>query len=150
MRNDMTPEEKARCVIDDKLCQSGWVIQDLQKLNLSDSLGVAVREFPTSTGAIDYALFVDGKPVGSIEAKREDSLVFSTGIYTFLPSLLKHKELSFLVSSPIDIIYFVLPIQFLLLIMQIVFQMLSSDITILIICTFLAGACLYTFWRLLL
>ena len=69
----MTPEEKARCVIDDKLCQSGWVIQDLQKLNLSDSLGVAVREFPTSTGAIDYALFVDGKPVGSIEAKREEA-----------------------------------------------------------------------------
>ena len=45
----MTPEEKARCVIDDKLCQSGWVIQDLKRLNLTASLGVAVREFPTST-----------------------------------------------------------------------------------------------------
>ena len=60
----MTPEEKARCVIDDKLCQSGWVIQDLKRLNLTASLGVAVREFPTSTGEVDYALFVDGKPVG--------------------------------------------------------------------------------------
>ena len=59
----MTPEEKARCVIDDKLCQSGWVIQDLKRLNLTASLGVAVREFPTSTGEVDYALFVDGKPV---------------------------------------------------------------------------------------
>lgn len=69
----MTPEEKARAVIDDKLCQSGWVIQDLKKLNLSASLGVAVREFPTSTGEVDYALFVDGTPVGVVEAKREEA-----------------------------------------------------------------------------
>ena len=46
----MTPEEKARLAIDEKLNQSGWVIQDMKRLNLSASLGVAVREFPTSTG----------------------------------------------------------------------------------------------------
>ena len=68
----MTPEEIARLVIDDKLRQSGWVIQDMKKLNLSAALGVAVREFPTSTGEVDYALFVDGKPVGVAEAKREE------------------------------------------------------------------------------
>ena len=73
MRNDMTPEEKARRVIDDKLRQSGWVIQDLNRLNLSVSLGVAVREFPTSTGEVDYALFVDGRPVGVVEAKRSEA-----------------------------------------------------------------------------
>jgi len=69
----MTPEEKARCVIDDKLCQSGWVIQDLKRLNLTASLGVAVREFPTSTGEVDYALFVDGKPVGVVETKQSQA-----------------------------------------------------------------------------
>lgn len=68
----MTPEEKARLVIDDKLRQSGWVIQDMKKLNLSATLGVAVREFPTSSGEVDYALFVDEKPVGVAEAKREE------------------------------------------------------------------------------
>lgn len=68
----MTPEEKARLVIDEKLRQSGWIIQDMKKLNLSAALGVAVREFPTSTGEVDYALFVDGKPVGVAEAKREE------------------------------------------------------------------------------
>lgn len=68
----MTPEEKARLVIDEKLRQSGWVIQDMKKLNLSAALGVAVREFPTSTGEVDYALFIDGKPVGVAEAKREE------------------------------------------------------------------------------
>ncbi|WP_455619829.1 type I restriction endonuclease subunit R [Eisenbergiella sp.] len=44
----------------------------MKKLNLSAALGVAVREFPTSTGEVDYALFIDGKPVGVAEAKREE------------------------------------------------------------------------------
>ena len=66
----MNPEQQAREIIDKKLIQSGWVIQDLKALNLSASLGVAVREFPTSTGPVDYALFVDGIPVGVIEAKK--------------------------------------------------------------------------------
>lgn len=69
----MTPEEKARLVIDEKLNQSGWVIQDLKQLNLSAAVGVAVREFPTSSGEVDYALFVDGIPVGVAEAKRSEA-----------------------------------------------------------------------------
>ena len=68
----MTPEEKARQTIDEKLIQSGWAIQNMKELNLSAALGVAVREFPTSTGPVDYALFVDGKPVGVVEAKRDE------------------------------------------------------------------------------
>ena len=68
----MTPEQKAREVIDAKLTQSGWVVQDVKKLNPMASLGVAVREFPTSTGPVDYALFVDGIPVGVVEAKKSD------------------------------------------------------------------------------
>ena len=68
----MNPEQQAREAIDKKLIQSGWVIQDLKSLNLSMSLGVAVREFPTSTGPVDYALFVDGVPVGVIEAKKTE------------------------------------------------------------------------------
>lgn len=69
----MTPEEKARRIIDEKLCQAGWVIQDMNRLNLAVSLGVAVREFPTSTGEVDYALFIDGEPAGVVEAKREEA-----------------------------------------------------------------------------
>lgn len=68
----MTPEAKARQIIDKKLIQSGWIIQNLRQINLSAGVGVAVREFPTSTGPVDYALFVDGKPVGVIEAKKTD------------------------------------------------------------------------------
>ncbi len=68
----MTPEEKSRLVIDRKLLESGWVIQDVKTLNLSVALGVAVREFPTSTGPVDYALFVEGVPVGIVEAKKSE------------------------------------------------------------------------------
>ena len=68
----MKPEEKARLTIDKKLIEAGWIIQDVKSLNLSASLGVAVREFPTSTGPVDYALFIEGVPVGVIEAKKTD------------------------------------------------------------------------------
>lgn len=68
----MTPEQNARKQIDNKLEQSGWIIQDMKQLNLFAGLGVAVREFPTSTGPVDYALFVDGTPVGVVEAKKDD------------------------------------------------------------------------------
>lgn len=69
----MTPEQKAREMIDKKLAQSGWIVQDMKQLNLLAGLGVAVREFPTSTGPVDYALFVDGVPVGIVEAKKDDA-----------------------------------------------------------------------------
>lgn len=69
----MTPEEKARKAIDGRLEQSGWIIQDLAMVNPMASLGVAVREYPTSTGPVDYALFVDGKPVGVVEAKKDNA-----------------------------------------------------------------------------
>lgn len=69
----MSPEERARLVIDEKLKQAGWVIQDMNALNLAAAPGVAIREFPTSTGEVDYALFVEGRPVGVVEAKRTEA-----------------------------------------------------------------------------
>ena len=70
---ELTPEQRARKVIDHKLEQSGWIVQDMKRLNPSAGPGVAVREFPTSTGPVDYALFVDGLPVGVIEAKKSEA-----------------------------------------------------------------------------
>ena len=68
----MTPEARAREQIDNRLRQSGWTIQDLKQLNLTVASGVAVREFPTNTGPVDYALFIEDKPVGLIEAKADE------------------------------------------------------------------------------
>jgi type I restriction enzyme R subunit len=69
---NQNPEQLARDRIDAALVQSGWIVQDKKKLNLSAGLGVAVREYQTDTGPADYILFVDKKPVGVIEAKRPE------------------------------------------------------------------------------
>lgn len=76
----MTPEQKAREAIDKWLNQAGWIVQDMKQLNLFAGLGVAVREFPTSTGPVDYALFIDGLPVGVVEAKKNDASENITGV----------------------------------------------------------------------
>ena len=68
----MTPEQKAREAIDQRLIQSGWILQDMRQLNPMAAPGVAVREFPTSTGPVDYALFIDGIPIGVVEAKADE------------------------------------------------------------------------------
>ncbi len=64
-------EVQTRKEIDKNLKACGWVIQDKSRINLYESLGVAVREMDTDTGPADYMLFIDGKACGIIEAKRE-------------------------------------------------------------------------------
>lgn len=79
----MTPEQKARETIDAKLKQSGWVVQDIKgSLNPMVALGVAIREFPTSTGPVDYALFVEGIPVGVVEAQKSEAAETITTVET--------------------------------------------------------------------
>ena len=67
----MKPEQKARQNIDRLLTAAGWVIQDRQQMNLGESLGIAVREYPMSSGPTDYLLFIDRRAIGVIEAKPE-------------------------------------------------------------------------------
>jgi len=64
-----TPEEKARQVIDQRLLEAGWVLQDRDQFDRNAALGVAVREFATPAGPCDYLLVVEGKAAGVIEAK---------------------------------------------------------------------------------
>ena len=67
----MTAEEKARQEIDAQLTRCGWVVQTRDGINLSAARGVAVCELSFKTGEPDYTLFVDGKAIGTIEAKPE-------------------------------------------------------------------------------
>lgn len=69
---NQNPEQKARDNIDKMLVEAGWVVQSKKKVDLSAAKGVAVREYQTDVGPADYVLFVDRKPVGVIEAKREE------------------------------------------------------------------------------
>lgn len=69
---NQNPEQIARDKIDALLRESGWVVQPAKKIDFSVGLGIAVREYQTDVGPVDYALFVDKRAVGVIEAKPED------------------------------------------------------------------------------
>jgi type I restriction enzyme R subunit len=71
--NYLAREAKARVEIDNQLGAAGWQVQNQDKLNLSASTGVAVREFTLEKphGRVDYLLFLNGRPAGVIEAKPE-------------------------------------------------------------------------------
>jgi type I restriction enzyme R subunit len=63
------PEDRARSAIDARLALCGWLVQSRNEMNLSAGGGVAVREFATASGPVDYALFVDKRFCGVVEAK---------------------------------------------------------------------------------
>lgn len=67
-----TPEQLARQAIDAALAAAGWLVQDRLEANLHAGRGVAVREFKLERGHgfADYLLFVDGRAVGVLEAKK--------------------------------------------------------------------------------
>ena len=69
---NMNPEQEARVEIDRQLEQSGWQVQDADQMNVFAAQGVAVREVTLKSGhgKVDYLLFVDGKAVGVLEAKK--------------------------------------------------------------------------------
>jgi type I restriction enzyme R subunit len=70
---NQNPEQIARDNIDKQLIACGWVIQDKDKINLNAAIGMVVRYYLTQDGKeTDYVLFIDKKPVGVIEAKREE------------------------------------------------------------------------------
>ncbi len=69
---NQNPEQKARDKIDALLEEAGWKVQHAKKIDFNAGLGIAVREYQTDVGPVDYALFVDKKAVGVIEAKPEE------------------------------------------------------------------------------
>ena len=78
--DDTKLEAETREAIDKNLEAAGWVVQDKKRINLTEKLGVAVREMDTDTGPADYMLFVDGAACGIIEAKREGAeLIYANG-----------------------------------------------------------------------
>ncbi len=68
---NQNPEQIARDAIDAQLRASGWAVQPKDAIDFHVGEGQAVREYSTDTGPADYVLFIGGKPVGVIEAKKE-------------------------------------------------------------------------------
>jgi type I restriction enzyme, R subunit len=71
MSANLTPEDRARVLIDQQLIQAGWVVQDRKEIDLVNHMGVAVREtiLKNVAGRADYLLYINRKIVGVIEAK---------------------------------------------------------------------------------
>ena len=66
------PEDQAREKIDKLLTDCGWIIQNRSTINLSAARGVAIREaLLKDRDEVDYLLFVEGKAIGTVEAKPE-------------------------------------------------------------------------------
>jgi len=74
--DDIEPDEKsARVLIDEQLRLVGWEVDSAAMRYAKGARpeygrNMAIAEWPTKSGPVDYALFVDGTCVGVIEAKR--------------------------------------------------------------------------------
>ena len=98
------PEQIARDKIDQMLIDAGWSVQSKKNIDLNAQKGVAVREYQTDAGPADYVLFVERKPVGIIEAKREEEGVRITVVEEQSSSYASAK-LKYLNNEPLPFIY---------------------------------------------
>ena len=101
---NQNPEQLARDIIDAALEQIGWIIQDKKNFNLAAGIGIAIREFQTSVGPADYVLFVNQKPVGLIEAKREEEGVRLTMVED-QSSEYASAKLKYINNAPLPFVY---------------------------------------------
>jgi type I restriction enzyme R subunit len=69
---NQNPEQIARDLIDKRLAEAGWIVQDKKAIDFNAGLGIAIREYQTDIGPADYLLFIAKKAAGVIEAKPED------------------------------------------------------------------------------
>jgi type I restriction enzyme R subunit len=101
---NQNPEQIARDNIDKQLTACGWVIQSIKQVNLNAGLGVAVKEYLTDVGPADYVLFVDGKPCGVIEAKREEE-AHRLNIHEVQGEEYAKAKLKYLKNEPLPFVY---------------------------------------------
>ncbi|WP_010244352.1 type I restriction endonuclease subunit R [Acetivibrio cellulolyticus] len=101
---NQNPEQRARDNIDKQLISCGWIIQSKNQINLYAGTGVAVREYQTDAGIADYILFIEQKPVGVIEAKKEEE---GHRITTVEEQSLEYavSKLKYLKNDPLPFVY---------------------------------------------
>ncbi|NOR78269.1 MAG: restriction endonuclease subunit R, partial [Methanophagales archaeon] len=101
---NQSPEQIARDNIDKQLHAAGWAVQDKAKIDWTESGGVAVREYQTDAGPADYVLFVDRKPVGILEAKKEDE-GYRLTIHESQTEGYAKSKLKYLDNDPLPLVY---------------------------------------------
>ena len=76
----MTPEEKARIKIDQWFTDAGWEVVNRDAYEPTCT-AVAIREgLLKGNLEADYFLFINGKAVGVLEAKREETDAFASKV----------------------------------------------------------------------
>ena len=76
----MKPEEKARVKIDQMFEDAGWKVVDREFYSPTIT-AAAIREgLLEGNNEADYFLFINGKAVGVLEAKREDANIASSRV----------------------------------------------------------------------
>ncbi len=98
------PEQMARDNTDVKLAKTGWLVQGVKEINLSAGIGVAVKEYYTDIGPADYVLFIEGKPCGIIEAKREEE-GHRINVHESQSESYATAKLKFLKNDPLPFVY---------------------------------------------
>ncbi len=101
---NQNPEQIARDNIDRQLLECGWIIQNKKQIDLTAGPGVIVTEYQTEIGPADYVLFVDGKPVGVIEAKKEEEGVHLT-VHENQAKDYAESKLKYLNNDPLPFVY---------------------------------------------
>ena len=101
---NQNPEQIARDNIDRQLIACGWVIQSLKQVNLNAGVGIAVKEYLTDVGPADYVLFVEGKPCGVIEAKKEEE-AYRLNVHEHQGENYANAKLKHLNNEPLAFVY---------------------------------------------
>lgn len=101
---NQNPEQIARDNIDKQLTACGWIIQRVKQVNLNAGFGIAVKEYFTNVGPVDYLLFVEGKPCGVIEAKREEE-GYRINVHENQGEEYAHAKLRHLKNDPLPFVY---------------------------------------------
>ena len=110
----MTPEEKARIKIDQWFADAGWKVVNREDYEPTCT-AVAIREgLLKGNLEADYFLFINGKAVGVLEAKREETDAFASkvceqaALYArSVPNIYQayQKPLPFILSNYIAVIF---------------------------------------------
>lgn len=101
---NQNPEQIARDNIDKQLIACGWIIQDVKLINLHSGVGIAVKEYQTDVGPADYVLFIEEKPCGIIEAKKEDE-AFKLNVHEDQTEGYATAKLKHLNNEPLHYVY---------------------------------------------
>jgi type I restriction enzyme R subunit len=66
----LKPEQRARLIIDEKLVQAGWLIQNYRDIGLNAGPRHRGQGVPQDDGPAEYVLHLDRKAIGMIEVKK--------------------------------------------------------------------------------